>query len=379
MHAKKLRLLIVSQDSSAYGGAEVLLNSMAKNFVKDGVEVFSISNFGPFNKMQREVGVSDIFVPFRLDVIGGVRGFVKFFIQAPYGFYWYYQWCRKVNPGVLLLCGFSEKIIVSPVAKLLSIPVVWLEHAPLETVIRRNFSFPKFLYKAVVPIPKIIITPSKNTKIHICHEIGIAEGKVKVIHNGIVIRNFKRPVLRLAVNSLNACLLMISRLQKEKGQDTAIKALSILRNKGIKARLVLVGEGDFIQKLSLLASQLGVEKQVEFTGFVSEQQKYSLIKQAQIYLFPTRWKMEGFGIAPLEAMSCGVPVVASNVGPVPEVVGNAGLLVDPSPEMVASAVEKLLKDKKLYTRLSRNGPTRVKKYFDIEKTSRSYLRVFYSL
>jgi glycosyltransferase involved in cell wall biosynthesis len=152
-----------------------------------------------------------------------------------------------------------------------------------------------------------------------------------------------------------------------------------LSKKGIRAKLVLAGEGDLVKRLTMLALKLGVEKQIKLTGFVSETQKRFLIKHTDVYLFPTRWRMEGFGIAPLEAMSFGVPVVASNKGPVPEVVGDAGLLINPNPEKVAVAIERLLKDKKLYRKLSHNGPLRVRRYFDIEDTSKSYLRVFYGL
>lgn len=92
-----------------------------------------------------------------------------------------------------------------------------------------------------------------------------------------------------------------------------------------------------------------------FTDFVSEEDKPGLIKGAKVFVLPSFW--EGFGLDALSAMACGVPVVASNAGSLPEVVGAAGVLVDPkSVESIAEGIRKVLSmDKSKYNSLSEAG------------------------
>ena len=73
---------------------------------------------------------------------------------------------------------------------------------------------------------------------------------------------------------------------------------------------------------------MGLKDKIVFTDFVSEEDKPALIHGAKVFVLPSFW--EGFGLDALNAMACGVPVVASNVGSLPEVVGDAGILVDPN-------------------------------------------------
>src|SRR5207245_3763155 len=76
-----------------------------------------------------------------------------------------------------------------------------------------------------------------------------------------------------------------------------------------------------------LAARLGLEKQVVFTGVVSDQRLIELYQRATLFVFPSRY--EGFGLPVLEAMACGCPVISSNASSLPEVAGDAAILLDP--------------------------------------------------
>jgi glycosyltransferase involved in cell wall biosynthesis len=122
--------------------------------------------------------------------------------------------------------------------------------------------------------------------------------------------------------------------------------------------LVLGGKPDaWTDERKGLAEELGVGRQVRFIGLVPEEDMPTLYSGAALFVFPSLY--EGFGLPPLEAMACGAPVVASNRTSVPEVVGDAGLLVDPEDvEGMSREMEKVLGDAEEQRRLRQLGLTR---------------------
>lgn len=126
-----------------------------------------------------------------------------------------------------------------------------------------------------------------------------------------------------------------------------------------------------------MVEKLGISKYISFTGGLTDTEIVSLMNAADIFVFPSLY--EGFGLPPLEAMACGTPVVASNAGALPEVVGDAALLVNPeNVEDIASAIERVLTNAKLREELIKRGFERVKR-FSWEKTAIDTLRVYESV
>jgi glycosyltransferase involved in cell wall biosynthesis len=117
-------------------------------------------------------------------------------------------------------------------------------------------------------------------------------------------------------------LLSVSRLTAQKGVDVAVRALPLLPD---DTRLVVLGEGPERTALETLARELGVEDRVFLPGRVPDVTAW--LRRATVYVHPARW--EGFGLGVLEAMLAGLPVVASDVSSLPELVGDAGVLVRP--------------------------------------------------
>jgi glycosyltransferase involved in cell wall biosynthesis len=111
----------------------------------------------------------------------------------------------------------------------------------------------------------------------------------------------------------------------------------------------------------LTVARLGLEGNVIFTGQIREQDKAPLYSAATVFAFPSLY--EGFGMTPLEAMACGTPVVTSNVSALPEVAGDAGLLVDPyEPEAIAQGLAELLESQSRRDELSRRGLERARRF-----------------
>jgi glycosyltransferase involved in cell wall biosynthesis len=122
----------------------------------------------------------------------------------------------------------------------------------------------------------------------------------------------------------------------------------------------MVGKEDyFYQRLKEFAGKSGVGKQVIFPGFVTDQDLPCLYQNSRLYVFPSF--CEGFGLPPLEAMSYGIPVAASQASSLPEILGEAAYLFNPHhEEEIEQTIEKLLIDETLRNKLIQKGFERIK-------------------
>jgi len=139
-------------------------------------------------------------------------------------------------------------------------------------------------------------------------------------------------------------VLCVCRLVPKKGVDVLIRAFALLAHEDAGARLVIAGDGPEMPVLQSLARTLGIAQAVTFTGSVDRQALSNLMANASVFCLPSR--KEPFGIVLLEALSFGLPVVATAVGGVPEVLGGGslGYLVGPDdPEALAAALNKAAK------------------------------------
>lgn len=160
-------------------------------------------------------------------------------------------------------------------------------------------------------------------------------------------------------------LLFVGMLAKKKNLTTLLKALSVLRERGLLQHLVLVGrrysQSDDAGILNLVAT-LGLQSQVQYLGPVEASQLPALYRGADMLVFPSLH--EGFGIPCIEAMKCGLPVVAARSGAIPEILGDAAILIDsPSdPGAFADAIQALVGDKTLQSELSARGLRQAERY-----------------
>ncbi len=122
--------------------------------------------------------------------------------------------------------------------------------------------------------------------------------------------------------------------------------------------------GDEISKYAALRRAVHrhkLHKHVRFFGFVPDKTLASLYRLASVFVFPSLY--EGFGLPPLEAMAAGTPVITSNVSSLPEVVGDAAILIDPyEPAEIADAMRRVLTDEQLRADLRQKGLLRVKEF-----------------
>jgi len=165
---------------------------------------------------------------------------------------------------------------------------------------------------------------------------------------------------------------MVSRIEEGKGQDTLIDAVLILKTEIKDIQALIVGEGPDTD-LRLKIKKLKLGNNVKLLGFQEDLAK--TLRGFDVFVFPTYWSLEGFGMVLLEAMNYGVPIVATNFGPIPEIVKDVAILVPPKdPRSLAEALKKVITNKKLARIMIASGHKRVKD-FDIKTIADKYFEI----
>lgn len=205
-----------------------------------------------------------------------------------------------------------------------------------------------------------IVVVSNALKEELVTQMRLDPAKIEVIYNGVVFRDIPR--------SEHAGIRVgtVARLAPQKGVEHFIRAAALVKKKYRSAKFIIVGDGPFRYWLETMAQQYGVRDRTEFTGFRSD----ALSITAGFDVFVMTSMRETFGMALVEAMSLGVPVVASNVGGIPEIVDGSttGLLAEPGDaEDIAKKICALLKDKYLAAQIGRAGFESVRAKFTAER------------
>ncbi len=204
-----------------------------------------------------------------------------------------------------------------------------------------------------------IIAVSEFTKSQIVDRLNADTEKISVIHEGINYKDIVRQSKILETYGLKKGNygLFVGTVQPRKNLVRLIKAFSNLQSL-ISIKLVICGKlGWGYAEVVKLAKKHGVI----ITGYVTDEDRNTLLKNAMYYVQPSI--TEGFGLPVLEAMSAGIPVISSNGGALPEVVGDAGLLFDPFDQLdILDKLDKIISNHKLRKELIKKGNQRIKEF-----------------
>jgi len=169
-------------------------------------------------------------------------------------------------------------------------------------------------------------------------------------------------------------IINIGRLVEMKGHEYLIGAIKILKGRGYKVRTIIIGDGPRKRILEYLIKKLDLSKEVKLTGILQAEAVRRYIYSSDFFVFPSVVARDGnldaLGYACVEAMATGLPVVASNVGGIPEYVihNETGLLVQPrSSRQIAEAIEDLINNPRKARGISRKARQLVELEFDIKK------------
>ncbi|MCK4401029.1 GT4 family glycosyltransferase PelF [bacterium] len=352
------------------GGAERQLVELVKRLDKDkyNITVCCITRGGPFEEDLRKLGIEYhiLYKKFKLD-------FTVIFRLI--------HLIRRKKIDLVHTWMFTSNTWGRIAAWIAGVPVIIAEeHGAFYSSLRHQISVDKLLLKCTDKI----ITVSDNLKESVERIGKIPHEKIIAIHNGIDINEFSTSINNanlkneLKIDSECPVVGIVARLDPLKDHESFLKAAGHIVKELPEVRFLIVGDGELMGKLESLAGEIGLREKVIFAGF--RQDINNILSIIDVFVLCST--SEALGIAILEAMACSKPVVATNVGGIPEVVddGRTGILVPPeNPQALADGIIRLLKNKEEARRMGLAGRKRVEQYFDInftvEKTEQIYERL----
>jgi glycosyltransferase involved in cell wall biosynthesis len=229
-----------------------------------------------------------------------------------------------------------------------------------------------------------ILASSENTKKDLIDTLKADEKKIRVVYLGVseLFRKISEPGeledKRRELGLPEKYILFAGEFVKHKNLKRVLGAFAVLKKKRkLPQRLVLAGAGGQRDSILRRAANLGVGDDVVIAGFMEREDLPYVYNMADVFMFPSLY--EGFGLPILEAMACGTPVITSNIGSMPEVAGDASILVDPyDVSGIERALYSVLTDEDLKVRLTDKGLKRIKE-FSWDKTARRTLDVYREL
>ena len=265
--------------------------------------------------------------------------------------------------GYCLAYALRRRIIADP-------KVVISVHSP------KVYAFPRSPGELITAIschsPDLVFSVSEFSKRDISRAWRIPTSRIVVMYAGVDSSFLDQSATRARREDDPFSLLFCGRLngpREQKGIDVLLKSLPlVLRHH--RVLLNIIGTGAKLEQYRALAEELNVSRYVNFLGFVEHEKMPAYYAQADLFVLPSR--RESFGLVLAEAMACGLPVVATAAGAIPEVVedGVTGVLVPPDdPEALANAIGSLLSDPEKMKTMGARGKARVEKHFTWDKVA----------
>lgn len=352
------------------GGAEILTHEVAKRWVKKGHKIIQFSSSFPNSKNEEIVDGVRIIRRGRPDARflwksvhflawryyqKNFKGKIDLVIDEVHGLPFFTPLYVKESK-IALVCEVADDIWIKMFGKLFG------SIGRLAEII-----YLKLLYRKV-----LFVTISNSTKNDLMKN-GVNLSHVKVLPMGITLpKNIK-----VGKKEKKPTLIFVGRLAKTKGIEDMLQALYKLRkiNKSFKLWVVGRGNGNYLDSIKKLVRRLKLEGSVHFFGFVNDSEKFNLMSRAHILVSPSI--KEGFGLTIPEAGSVGTPAVVYNSPGLSEVVAdfkNGLVCKNNTSGELANNIEKLFKDKSLYSKLSKDALIRSKNY-NWQKTADYFMAI----
>jgi len=355
---------------SDIGGAEMMLLKVLRNFKDEEYEHFvvSLKGIGAAGRMIRKEG-------FRVYALGATRiNLAAPFIKLLYVL-------KKEKPRIVHNYLFPAEIVGRIASKIMRVPIVISSLRSVEIGGRWR---ERLLTATDFCVDRVTAVSRKVAEAHISKGT-TRKSKISVIYNGVERREAGqkgRMKVRQAFGAGDDTFLLMTagRLAEVKGHTFLFRALESLKNKGFDVKLLVVGggKGGYRNNLEEEIAQRGLKEEVFLTG--ETQDMAGMFDASDAFVLPSLW--EGMPNVLIEAMESGLPVVATRVGGVPEAVTDnaSGLLVEPRDSgALSEAIERVIKDTQLRSRLARNAKNVIREKFDISGTVTGTKRLYEDL
>jgi len=347
------------------GGAERLVIDVIKNLDQEKftVKIICMKKSGAWDVELKDHGIP-------LILLGQKRG-ISFISLIKL-----IKILKQEHPDIVHTHLFGADFYGSVAARLIGIKyLVSTEH---------NLNYSENAVKKIIKIfiSKLfnnIITVSEAVKKYMIKSYYVKEKKILVIYNGVDINKFFQPLNKKdgVRENKNIIIGSIGRLTKQKGFEYLIEAINKL-SVSQDIECLIVGEGELKTLFQEKVKKIGLENKIKFLGLQKDIKFF--LNKIDIFILPSLW--EGFGIVLLEAGLAGVPVIASKIDGITEIIedNKDGLLVKPADSNeLAQKIEYLIKQKELKNKLAINLQTKIKNNFSIQKTVVQYEQYYINL
>jgi glycosyltransferase involved in cell wall biosynthesis len=229
-----------------------------------------------------------------------------------------------------------------------------------------------------------IITPSFDLKEDYAQTVGVSPGIINVIYNGVDIDVFKPasdPVgskQKFGFLPGHIVIGCVARFNRIKNIPGLIRGFALCHGRFPETRLLLVGDGEDLEEVRQVIRQFNLEEEVKLLG--RRLDVHLCLHAMDIFIQPSYY--ECMPVTVLEAMSSGLPVIATRIGGIPEIVteGQNGILMNnPEPEVIASAIGRLVNDQDMRNRYAVNNRALIEQKFSIKTMVQAYERFFDSI
>lgn len=334
-------------------GMEIATYNIAKHLARMGHEVHVITALDeglPKESMEEGFHVHRIFWR-KIRFVGVISFWAKVFLIL-----------RKVNPDIIHAQSIGICIPAFIAKKLLRKPyVVWGRGSDVYL----PGKFIKSISKLVLKNANMVIALTDDMKREMQK---ICSRDVSVIPNGIDserFENLSRESIRkkLKIEDNEKIITFVGTLRPVKGLKYLIKAMKFMIEENKNVKLMLVGDGEEREELESLVEDFGLKERVEFIGRVQNEEIPQYLVTSDVFVLPSL--SEGFPVTILEAMASELPIVATKVGGLPEIIkdGENGFLVEPKyPEKIAEMVLLVLGNDELRERISKKNKEKAKDY-----------------
>ena len=358
-------------------GIERVIESLSQELARKGHDVHVITTYSRNDGKKGEENVNGVKIH-RVKDVRDIFGRVgSIFSLDLLSINYSVKKCNDILQDSDILHVFTPFLLNIP-----NVPVVSHFHHPEKI---RNFKeylylpTSNYLWRKTYERSDAVISVSKYSARYLI-KIGISPNKIFVVPNGVDTEKFHPNVDASGLKnrfSGNNILLYVGPITQRKGLIYLIKSMPKILAEHKDTILVLVGKGNQEENLKRLSNKLGISRNVIFEGFIPEDQLPMYYNACDLFVFPSL--QEGFGMVLAEAMSCGKTVVASNTTAIPEVVGDAGVLVEPkNPDALAEAIIELLSDEQRRKILEQKALTRARN-FTWDESAINCLRVYRTL
>jgi N-acetyl-alpha-D-glucosaminyl L-malate synthase BshA len=349
----KIAILVGAFPPKWLAGIEIATYNIAKQLAKRGHEVHVITTLDeglPKETIEDRFCVHRIFCR-KIRFLGIISFWIKIF--------WH---LKKIDPDIAHVQSVGSGIPGFLAKKLFKKPyIVWGHGSDIYLPDKFTKSISKLVLKNADAV--IALTEDMKKKIQ-----KICDRDVVVVPNGIDLERFNNLSKgdirkRLKIKDDKKRIIFVGTLRPVKSVKYLIKAIKIIIQKDINTRLMLVGDGDERGNLEKLVKELSLEEYVKFVGKVPNEEVPEYMAVSDVFVLPSL--SESFGIVNLEAMASGLPIVATKVGGLPEIIkdGENGFLVEPkNPEELAEKVLSILGNNELRERITRNNKEKAKDY-----------------